>query len=140
LTVTIALGNFNWDISLMNLSETVAEPRVGACYFEEVFQPRLAAMRLEWPDPFVAQEQQSWKLPDGVTLGGPAPAGFGIHLLRFGPDCYALHLVWNQLHLAWKALTRDQLLQSCLGALLASLGTDLQYLLDQPVVPQAVVA
>ena len=59
------------------LTETVAEPRVGACYFEEVFQPRLAAMRLEWPDPFIAQEHHSWELPDGVTLGGPAPAGGG---------------------------------------------------------------
>src|SRR5438105_14735500 len=99
----------------MKLSESVSEARVVGCYFEQVLQPRLAAMGIEWPDQHVANEERCWNLPDGVRLDGPAPASFGIHLLRFSVDCYALHLVWNQVHLAWKALTRNQVEDSCLG-------------------------
>jgi hypothetical protein len=117
----------------MKLSESASEARVVHCYFEQVLQPRLAAMGIEWPDPRFAAEERCWNLPKGVTLDGPAPASFGIHLLRSDADCYALHLVWNQMHLAWKALTRNQVEESCLGSLLASLGTDLQGLLNQPV-------
>jgi hypothetical protein len=109
------------------------EPYVRGCEFEEIFQPRVAAMRLDWRDAPAAVERRSWNLPEGITLGGPTPHRFGIHVHRYGADSYAVHLVWNQTHLAWRALTRRHLEDSCLAALLAALGTDLGFLLDQPV-------
>jgi hypothetical protein len=109
------------------------EPSVRGCEFEEIFQPRVAAMRLDWRGASTAGQYRSWDLPEGITLGGPTPDRFGIHVHRYGLDCYAVHLVWNHTHLAWCSLTRRHLEESCLGQLLAAMGTDLQLLLDQPV-------
>ena len=51
-------------------------PQVRSCEFEEVFQPRMAAMRLDWNDRAVASEHRSWDLPEGITLGGPTPSRY----------------------------------------------------------------
>jgi hypothetical protein len=88
-------------------------------------------MDLDWDGP-AAEEPATWRLPQGVTFMGPAPARFGIHVRRLGPDHYVLHLIWDRVHLAFKDLTRCQVRESCLGPLLARMGTDLEYLLDQP--------
>lgn len=68
-------------------------------------------------------------------MQGPVARGFGIHILRHHLDSYAVHVVWNQTHLAWNSLSRRQLQNSCIGTLLKAMGTDLQYILDQPITP-----
>lgn len=110
----------------------LSQPKVVTCYCEDVFQPRLSAMRLDW-NGAPADKRTAWPLPDGVVLNGQAPGRFGIVVQRHAPDTYAVRLVWNNTHLAWAALSRQQLLDSCLDAVLAAMGTDLHYLLDQPV-------
>ncbi len=108
-------------------------PRVVGCSFEDVFLPRLSSMRLEWSGPAAAAGQRTWALPGEITLRGAAPTEFGIYVQREGEDSYDVRLVWNQTHLSQKGLTRRQLRQTCLGPLLRAMGTDFEYLLDQPV-------
>jgi hypothetical protein len=72
-------------------------------------------------------------LPEGVHFSGSPPAHFGIRIQRQAADSYAVRLLWDRTCLTWLDLTRDQLLSSDLDALLSALGTDLWYLLDQPV-------
>jgi hypothetical protein len=108
-------------------------PQIADCYYEDVFQPRVSAMHLRWEGLPEAEQSHFWKFPEGITLQGPVARGFGIHILRHHLDSYAVHIVWNQTHLAWNSLTRRHLLESCIGPLLEAMGTDLQYLLDQPI-------
>src|SRR5262249_25462372 len=107
-----------------------------------VFPPGQAAMWLDWSDCFQDLGPDQWYLPGGVLISGAAPSRFGILVHRQASDDYAVRLVWNNTHLAWPSISRQQLLDSCLGLLLAALATDLHNLLDQPVddsapVPQA---
>src|SRR5205809_1110262 len=43
------------------LADPVSPARVVRCYFEEVLQHRLAAMRVEWPAESPVGEQHAWK-------------------------------------------------------------------------------
>jgi len=112
---------------------TLPEPRILSCYHDEVFQPRLSAMCLDWNETLADTQRLVWELPEGVAVHGPAPERFGILVQRYDTDRYAVRVTWNQTHFAWRALTRRQLLDCCLGSLLSALGTDLHHLLDQPV-------
>ncbi len=112
---------------------TLPKPEIVGCHYEDVFQPRLAAMFLDWKGEAAAKQHRPWHLPEGLTVTGPAPVRFGIYVQRYDLDRYTVRLVWNRTHLAWGALTGPQLLDSCLPALLAAMGTDFQYLLDQPI-------
>jgi hypothetical protein len=106
-------------------------PEVLRCYFDEGFDPHLPAMCLRWP----GQEagNQVWSLPEGVSLTGPAPCHFGVSIQRLAADGYAVRLLWEHTCLLWRSLTRRQLLDCALGPILTALGTDLLYLLDQPI-------
>src|SRR5437868_2771521 len=108
---------------------TLSTPEIVDCSHEEVFQPRLAAMSVDWKGEGTAQQHRRWILPEEFTVTGPAPIRFGIYVQRHGLDRYAVRLIWDRTHLAWGALTRQQLLESCLPTLLAAIGTDFQYLL-----------
>jgi hypothetical protein len=110
--------------------QTLPEPEVLRCYFEDGFQPRLPAMSLHWED---GAQERLWELPDNVCLAGPPPERFGITIQRRALDTYAVRLLWNQTGLNWPALTRAELLGSALAPLLGAMGTDLWHLLDQPV-------
>jgi hypothetical protein len=110
--------------------QTLPEPEVVRCYFEDGFQPRLPAMSLRWQD---ATQERLWELPDNVCLAGPPPDRFGITIQRRSLDTYAVRLLWNHTGLNWPALTRAELLGSALAPLLGAMGTDLWHLLDQPV-------
>ena len=110
--------------------ETLPAPEVVRCYFDDGFEPPLPAMALRWD---AAAGEQTWELPEGVRIAGPAPQRFGVTVQRRGADTYAVRLLWDQTCLSWRALTRTQLLHSALAPLLEALGTDLWYLLDQPV-------
>jgi len=107
-------------------------PEVLRCYFDEAFEPHLPAMCLRWGEP-ESLPGLVWQLPEGVSLTGPAPRRFGISVQRLADDSYAVRLLWDHTCLIWLDLTRRQLAESALAPLLAALGTDLWYLLDQPI-------
>jgi hypothetical protein len=107
-------------------------PEVLRCYFDDGFVPRLPAMCLRWDSEAIGSEQ-CWELPEGVRLIGPPPERFGIDIRRRGIDSYNVRLLWDRTCLTWEDLSRAQLLDSALAPLLGAMGTDLWYLLDQPV-------
>lgn len=111
------------------MTQTLPAPEVVRCYFDPTFDPHLPAMCLCWED----AEEGLWELPEGVRFSGQPPRQFGIRIQRRDEDSYAVHLLWDRTCLTWLDLTRGQLLASDLDALLAALGTDLWYLLDQPI-------
>jgi hypothetical protein len=112
---------------------SMAEPEIVSCQFDDSFQPHLLVMDLDWGQLSLGREQQLWELPGGLHVRGPAPIRFGIDVVRRGADSYSVRLLWNQNCLGWNGLRRPQLLDSSLTELLATLGTDLHYLLDQPI-------
>jgi hypothetical protein len=113
------------------MTQTLPAPEVVRCYFDTTFEPHLPAMCLRWEDNANAEEYD-WDLPEGVRFTGPPPRQFGIRVQRQSLDSYSVRLLWERTCLTWLDLTRSQLLNSDLDALLAALGTDLWYLLDQP--------
>jgi hypothetical protein len=113
--------------------KTLPAPEVVRCYFDDGFDPPLPAMALRWAADAPAAADQVWELPEDVKVAGPAPQRFGVTIQRRGSDTYAVRLLWDHTCLSWRALTRAQLLHSALAPLLEALGTDLWYLLDQPV-------
>jgi hypothetical protein len=107
-------------------------PRVVACYFDIGFVPPLAAMQLAWAGPVSGEPR--WTLPSGEPVSGP-PTRFGLRVRRQAEDAYAVILLWDSTYRQWFSLRRRELLACSLGVVLASLGTPLEYLLDQPVGP-----
>lgn len=113
------------------MPQTLPAPEVVRCYFDTTFEPHLPAMCLRWEDDADA-EDHVWELPEGVRFSGSPPRQFGIRVQRQAADSYSVRLLWERTSLTWLDLTRSQLLNSDLDGLLAALGTDLWYLLDQP--------
>jgi hypothetical protein len=107
-------------------------PQVVQCYFDDGFQPRLPAMYLRWDPEVMKPAERLWYLPEGVCMVGPAPERFGISVQRRDTDRYAVRVLWDRTCLNWRALTRAQVLTSALAPLLSAMGTELLYLLDQP--------
>jgi hypothetical protein len=114
------------------MTHTLPAPEMVRCYFDTSFEPRLPAMCLRWEEDDANRDEYIWELPEGVRFNGPPPRQFGIRVQRQALDSYAVHLLWDRTCLNWLDLTRAQLLNCDLDALLAALGTDLWYLLDQP--------
>jgi hypothetical protein len=108
-------------------------PEVVSSYFDEAFTPLLGAMELHWPDEPELSRASLWQLPTGVRLIDTLPRWFGVRILRTNDDVYEVCLLWNHVALRWTDARRADLLQSSLQPILASLGTDLAHLLDQPV-------
>jgi hypothetical protein len=117
--------------------KTLPPPEVVRCYFDDGFAPRLPAMCLRW-DVEALGDERLWELPEGVTLVGPPPERFGVSIRRRGEDSYNVRLLWDRTCLTWDDVPRIQLLSSSLAPLLGAMGTDLWYLLDQPVRPGSV--
>jgi hypothetical protein len=111
----------------------LTQPEVIRCYFENTVEPHIPAMCLRWDPNTPGVADCTWHLPDGVSVKGPAPEKFGITVRRRGANAYRVRVLWNQLSLDWNQLTRVQIMSSALAPLLRSLGTDLWYLLEQPV-------
>ncbi len=107
-------------------------PEIVRCYFDDGFAPRLPAMRLRW-DAAALAEEHTWELPEGIRIVGPPPDRFGISIRRRGDDSYNVRLLWGRTCLYWDDLARVQLAECDLTPLLDALGTDLWYLLDQPI-------
>lgn len=114
------------------MEQGLPSPEVLRCYFDESFDPHLPAMCLRWQG-MSGPASRNWRLPEGVSLHGLPPSCFGIHVHRLAEDGYTVRLLWDRTCLIWLALTRRELLACDLGPLLAALGTDLWYLLDQPI-------
>ncbi len=109
------------------------KPEVARCFFERSFEPPLPAMELRWDLDAAGLAERTWHLPDGVVLKGATPERFGVTIHRLGENAYCVRLLWNRLCLSWESLTRAQVMASALANLLTALGTDLWYLLNQPV-------
>jgi hypothetical protein len=110
----------------------LSEPDLVSCLVIEEVQPHMLAMRLHWPDDDTTGPQ-IWDLPGNVQQFGPAPDVFGIVLHRMAFDGFDLRLWWDGTHFSWPHLSRRTIEDSCLGRLLSALGSDLGFMLDQPV-------
>jgi hypothetical protein len=115
------------------MPRTISTPEVIRCYFDDDFTPPLPAMCLRWGPEGADETECLWGLPEGITLLGPAPRRFGFTIRRRGPNAYTVRLLWDRTGFQWRSVPRAELLGSALAPLLEALGTDLWYLLDQPV-------
>jgi hypothetical protein len=113
------------------MAKPLPAPEVVRTSFDEGFEPALPALVLRWPPDGVGE--RLWSLPEDVTVFGPPPRRFGVSIRRHGPDAYGVRLLWDHTSLAWKSLSRVQLLASALAPVLAALGSELLSLLDQPI-------
>jgi hypothetical protein len=109
------------------------KPDVVRCFFEQTFEPPLPAMELSWHPDSAGAFERVWHLPESVMIKGPAPQRFGVTIHRIGDNAYKVRVLWNRLCLNWDELTRRQIMTSSLALVLGSLGTDVWYLLEQPV-------
>jgi hypothetical protein len=114
------------------MPQPLPAPEVIRWYQHDAFEPQLPVMCLRWHAPDQSPEDQLWSLPEGVGIQGPPPQLFGLRVSRLQSNTYSVRLVWDRTALAWEALSRHQLLNSCLQPLLAVLGADLWQMLDQP--------
>jgi len=91
----------------------------------EVLRRTARGAYLAWED----AERRDWCLPGGVTLSAEPPGffGFACQRRRFG---YRVAVRWDGRRLAWRGLSRDDLLRGDLGSLLAAVGVDLWELLE----------
>jgi hypothetical protein len=111
--------------------ESLYPPQVVRCYFDDAFDSLVPAMCLRWDE--TEAREDIWELPAGLRLVGPAPERFGVRVHRHSADGYAVRLLWDRTCLLWPTVTRRELMTSSLVPLLAAIGTDLWYLLDQPI-------
>lgn len=116
--------------------QSMPRPDVVRCFTEETFEPHLPAMELRWDPDAPGVAERVWYLPENVCLKGPAPRHFGVCLTRHGPNAYRLRVLWNGLCLSWERLSRTQIMASSLSVILEALGTDIWYLLSQPIVDE----
>lgn len=116
-------------VPLPSSAPDLPSPEVESCYFDRSFAPALPAMRLRWAAPQLLE----WRLPGGLRLRGPLPRVFGLRIQRRAADCYAAWLRWDEICFHWLELTGAELRQCSLRQLLAALGSDLGWMMDQPV-------
>jgi hypothetical protein len=112
---------------------SLPKPEIVSCFFDESVEPHLSAMMLKWDAAAPEVSEAVWHMPDGVILKGSAPQRFGVTIQRQGPNTFRVRVLWNHLSLIWDRLTRRQIVASSLAPLLDALGTDLWYLLEQPI-------
>ena len=109
----------------------ILEPEVLGCFCDEGFSPPLPAMVLRWLSAEFLQPR-IWRFPTGLQTVGPAPERFGITILRMAANEYDVYLLWDTARFFWPALAREALANCSLVTFLNAIGTDLNYLLDQP--------
>src|SRR5262249_17576643 len=63
------------DQSEDSMVEAFPTPDVVRCYFDQSFEPHLPAMCLRWGAGGLSLGRP-WRLPEGVTVSGPAPSCF----------------------------------------------------------------
>jgi hypothetical protein len=106
----------------------LSRPQVIRSYLDESYAPSVPVLCLRWEAD--GQEERLWELPEGMSVLGPAPRllGFTVHRTKAGH--HAARLIWDRTCLSWDALSSADLLTSCLSPLLAAVGIDLWYLLE----------
>ncbi len=109
------------------------KPEIVRCFFEQSFEAPLPAMELRWDPDSAGAFERIWHLPENLMLKGPAPQRFGVTIHRVADNTYQVRVLWNRLCLDWEELTRRQIMTSSLALILGALGTDVWYLLEQPV-------
>lgn len=94
----------------------------------------MPALRLRWPAE--ASPSRLWTLPAGTSRIGPPPSQFGIVIRRLASDSYLVRLIWEDSYLDWRHLRRAEIRQTCIGAILTAIGTRLEDMLEQPIMPR----
>ena len=112
---------------------SLSKPEVLRCYFDQAQEPHLPAMELRWDGDDPGHAERVWHLPENVVLKRSAPHRFGITVSRLGANSFRVRCLWDELSMSWATLTRGQIMASSLPQVLRALGTDLWYLLEQPV-------
>ena len=100
-------------------------------YMDDHFDSHSPVLVLRWPAD-EGQAERLWELPEGLCLAGSAPKRLGYVIRRTEADLYHVRIVWDRSVLSWAAVSRMDLLASCLGSLLAAIGVDLWSVLEQP--------
>jgi hypothetical protein len=100
-------------------------------YMDDHFDSHSPVLVLRWPAD-EGQAERLWELPEGLCLAGSAPKRLGYMIRRIEADLYHVRIVWDRSVLSWAAVSRMDLLASCLGSLLAAIGVDLWSVLEQP--------
>jgi hypothetical protein len=98
---------------------------------DDHFDSHSPVLVLRWPAD-EGQAERLWELPEGLCLAGSAPKRLGYMIRRIEADLYHVRIVWDRSVLSWAAVSRMDLLASCLGSLLAAIGVDLWSVLEQP--------
>lgn len=117
----------------------LSRPEVVRCFFEPSTEAPLPAMELCWDPDTPGIAERTWHLPNSIVLKGPAPQRFGIAIHRHEANAYRVRVLWNDMVFTWDDLTRTQVMASSLTQLLQVLGTDLWYLLNQPIEEDAIL-
>jgi hypothetical protein len=99
-------------------------------FIDTDFDPRSPVLVLDWSD---SHSERLWELPMGLCVVSAPPRQFALQARRHEVDSYAVRLRWDGTLLSWPALSRVELLGSCLSPLLSALGLDLWSLLEQPI-------
>lgn len=100
-------------------------------FIDDAFDAHSPVMVLRWPGD-AGQAERLWELPEGHVIAGQAPGRFGYAIRRTATDAYAVKVAWGRTTLSWSGVSRLELLGSCLGSVLASVGVDLWSVLEQP--------
>jgi hypothetical protein len=100
-------------------------------YLDDSFDPATPVWVLHWETGHGPAERM-WELPEGICFIGPPPRLLGVRLRRQAEDSYSMRLLWENTQLSWPALTRVEVLGSCLSILLRALGLDLWSMLERP--------
>ena len=111
----------------------LAKPEVVRCYFDPGSDAPLSAMELCWDPDTPGIAESVWHLPNSIVLKGPAPERFGIAIHRLDDNAYRVRVRWDEMIFTWDELTRVQIMTSSLTQILHALGTELWYLLNQPI-------
>src|SRR4051812_39596391 len=98
------------------MSRSLPSVEVTRKFVDESFDPHAQVLVLRWNDAGAAE--RLWELPDGFTVLGAAPERFALRLRRQSVDSYAVGVLWDRTHLRWPAVSRVDLLGSCLAPLL----------------------
>ena len=114
------------------MSRSLPPAQVVRKVIDEAFDIRSPVMVLEWSEGGSSTERL-WELPDGFSIMGCAPRRFGLLIRRNSSDAYNVQILWDRTQLVWRAVSRLDLLASCLAPLLAAVGLDLWSLLEQPI-------
>jgi hypothetical protein len=113
------------------MARTLPAAEVVREYIDDSFDAHAPVRVLRWEDKS-GRGEHLWELPEGLCVVGAAPRKLGLRIRRQGEDDYAVRLLWENTHLTWPALSRMELLASCLSPVLGALGVDLWSLLEQP--------